>query len=186
MKFKKSQRNNIIFLAIIILMLIPQIRHPFQVFLHKGIALFSPSVETGKVENIVTFSSWKLQDELGEIIDFKDLKGKVVFLNFWATWCPPCIAELPSIQALYDAYHDKIEFVIVSNENREVIDNFLERKGYNLQTLVPLSGPTKEFNISSIPRTFLIDMDGNIVVDESRAANWNSDAIRTLIDSLLP
>ncbi|RKE92166.1 thiol-disulfide isomerase/thioredoxin [Ichthyenterobacterium magnum] len=178
------KRSNIIFLIVIALLLIPQTRLPIQVFIHKGLAMFSPSIKS-ELKDKITFSNWELKSLDGKRINFKNLEGKVVFLNFWATWCPPCIAELPQIQELYNDYNDKVEFVIVSNEKRETIQKFLDRKGYELETYISLSIYPEKLTISSIPRTFLIDKEGTIVIDKNGAANWNSDEVRSLIDKLL-
>jgi len=94
MKLSKSKRNNIFFLVVIALLIIPQTRKPIQVVLHKGLALFGPSIESERNRKLITYQDWQLEDIGGNTINFKDLKGKVVFLNFWATWCPPCIAEM--------------------------------------------------------------------------------------------
>src|SRR5690606_13783925 len=108
MKISKSQRNNIFFLVIILIIFIPQTRQPLQVLLHKGLALFSPSIEDKNERKSITDYNWQLLDETGQAFDFNDVKGKVVVINFWATWCPPCIAEMPSLEKLYNRYHEDV------------------------------------------------------------------------------
>lgn len=166
-------------------MLIPQTRKPIQVFLNKGLAMFGPSIEDESNRKILAFESWQLQDLNGNQINFKDLKGKVVLLNFWATWCPPCVAELPHIQDLNQDYKDKIEIVLVSNETSKKVQSFLDDKGFKLNSYVPLTDYPDDFDVSSIPRTFLISKTGAIVIDKTGAANWNSDAVRSQINLLL-
>jgi len=185
MKKPKFKLNNIIFLVVIALLIIPQTRQPIQVLLHKGLAMFGPSIEEETNRDSVTFEDWELKDLDGNTLNFKDLENRVVFLNFWATWCPPCIAELPSIQDLHDDYKDKIAFVLISSEKLEVVKSFKDKKGYNLNSFTPLSAYPSYFNISSIPRTFLIDKKGKIVIDKSGAANWNSETVRQQIDELI-
>ncbi|WP_412984531.1 TlpA family protein disulfide reductase [Pontimicrobium sp. IMCC45349] len=185
MKINKSQRSNIIFLVIIVLLIIPQTRKPIQIVLHKGLALFSPSVESVENRETIKFEDWKLQDINGNIINFKDLEGKVTLLNFWATWCPPCVAELPYIKDLNADYKDKIEIILVSNESANKVQSFLKAKGFELNSYMPLSEYPNAFDISSIPRTFLIGKNGAIAIDKTGAANWNSDAVRQQIEVLL-
>jgi len=60
--------------------------------------------------------AWQINDMEGNQVSFGSLNNKPVFINFWATWCPPCVAELPGIADLYEKYHDEVNFVIVSNE----------------------------------------------------------------------
>jgi thiol-disulfide isomerase/thioredoxin len=185
MKFQKKQISNIIFLVVILLFVIPQTRQPIQVFLNKGLAMFGPSIEDKSNRKTLEFDSWKLQDLQGNQINFKDLKGKVVLLNFWATWCPPCVAELPHIKDLSADYKDKIEIVLVSNESANKVKSFLKAKGFELNSYMPISEYPNTLDISSIPRTFLIGKTGAITIDKTGAANWNSDAVRQQIEVLL-
>jgi thiol-disulfide isomerase/thioredoxin len=108
-----------------------------------------------------------------------------VFINLWATWCPSCIAEFQNIQELYNDYRDKAVFLLVSDESPKNIKKFLDRKGYDIQIFNPLTNYPDDFNPRSIPRTYIIDKEGYIVVDKKGAANWNSDKVRNQLDKLL-
>ncbi|WP_338356845.1 TlpA disulfide reductase family protein [Yeosuana marina] len=185
MKLSKSQRSNLFFLLIIAILIIPQTRKPIQIFLNKGLALISPSVESKEKQTALKSYDWKLKNENGKVFNFESTKGKVVFVNFWATWCPPCIAEMPSIQKLYTDYQDKVIFLFVTSDFYSDINPFLDKNKYSFKVYRPLDGSTGLFDVPSIPRTFLIDQNGNIVIDESGAANWNSDKVRATIDGLL-
>jgi thiol-disulfide isomerase/thioredoxin len=185
MKLSKSQKSNLFFLLVIAILIIPQTRKPIQVFLNKGLALISPSLEnTEKLTKLPSYN-WKLKDEQVHVFDFESAKGKVVFINFWATWCPPCIAEMPSIQELYNDYQDKVVFLFVTTDWYSEINPFLEKNHYTFKVYRPLDNDSGLFEVSSIPRTFLIDKQGNVIIDESGAANWNSEKVRTTIDELL-
>ena len=185
MKISKSQRSNIIFLVIILVMIIPQTRQPIQIFLQKGLAMISPSVI--KSENRVTLTdyNWQLVDENGRPYNFNDAKGKVVLINFWATWCPPCIAEMPSMEKLYKDYKDDVVFLFVSNESQEVISKFKQKNDYEFLVHSAITATPKLLEASSIPRTFILDQQGHIVIDKTGAADWNSDKVRKLLDDLL-
>lgn len=185
MKLSKNQRSNIIFLVVILLLLIPQTRQPIQVFLQKGLAMISPSVIKEDKRIVLTDYDWQLVDENGELYDFNDAKGKVVLINFWATWCPPCIAEMPSMEKLYKDYKDKVVFLLVSNETQEVISKFKEKKDYEFLVHSAISPSPKLLEASSIPRTFILDQKGHIVIDKTGAADWNSQKVRQLLDDLL-
>ena len=185
MKISKSQRNNIIFLIIILIMIIPQTRQPVQLFLQKGLAMISPSVIDREDRITVTNYDWQLVDENGEYYDFNEAKGKVVLINFWATWCPPCIAEMPSMEKLYQSYKDDVVFLFVSNENQGVISKFKEKNAYEFLVYASLTANPTDLNASSIPRTFVLDQQGHIVIDKTGAADWNSKAVRGVLDELL-
>ena len=153
--------------------------------MHSVLSKFGPSVIDKEDQKKVSYASWKLRDLDGNEINYKDTKGKVVFVNLWATWCPPCIAEFQGIQDLYNDYKDEVLFLLVSNESPETIQNFLDKKGYDLPIFIPLTNYPDDFNPRSIPRTYIIDKEGHIVVDKKGAANWNGNKVRNQLDRLL-
>ena len=185
MTFLKKNLKNILFVIAIALLIIPQTRKPIQVFLQKIIAYVKPVTINNEKNTRITDYNWKLTDETNTVFNFEDTKGKVVLVNFWATWCPPCIAEMPSLQALYNDYNEKIVLLFVTTDFYSEINPFMQKNKYTFKVHRPASDYPAYFNISTIPRTFLIDKNGTIIIDESGAANWNSDKIRTTIDNLL-
>ena len=185
MKLSKSQRNNLILLAIVLVILIPQTRQPLQIMLHKGLALFSPSLVDKKDQIKLTDYNWQLVDENGDVFDFSDVKGKVVIVSFWATWCPPCIAEMPSVEKLYADYQDEVVFLLVSDENKSAISRFKQKHDYSFLVYSSTTPHPAIFDNSSIPRTYVMDKAGTIVIDKSGAADWNSKKVRELLDKLL-
>jgi thiol-disulfide isomerase/thioredoxin len=185
MKKPKLNTSNIIFVIVILLLIIPQTRQPIQVFLQRGLALFGPSIIDESEREVLTDYNWQLVNQSGEDYDFNEAKGKVVVINFWATWCPPCIAEMPSLEALYDSYKDDVVFLFVSNEDTITISKFMAKNNYSFQYYSPKTSNPKQFDVSGIPRTFILDKEGQIVVDKTGAANWNSDGVRNQLDALL-
>lgn len=113
-----------------------------------------------------------LKDQFGEEHTLSDYKGKVVFLNFWATWCPPCKGEMPDIQALYEKYGGNSEDLIVlgvagPNQGREGdvahITSFLEENKYTFPVVMDESGNSfAAYGISAFPTTYMIDKEGNV------------------------
>jgi thiol-disulfide isomerase/thioredoxin len=180
MKFTKDTISNIVFVVIIGLLLYT----PTRIYFIQLIS-FSPStIKVEKREELKRYD-WNLKGLNTPSIDFNKVKGKVVFVNFWATWCAPCRAEMPSIQEVYDDYSDKVEFVFVSNEDWNTITNFYMSKGYDLPTYNPLSKRPKEFNSETIPATFILDKNGAIAMEKNGPANWNSSKVRALLDELI-
>lgn len=186
MKKGKFNKRNIIFLIIIAIILIPQTRQPLQILLHKGFSYINQSsIIDGENRAKITYEDWYLKSDDDVLLNFKDTKGKVVFVNFWATWCPPCIAEMPSLQALYNDYKDKVVFVFSTKDDFVTIKGFKERRDFNFQVYRPSENVPSELETSSIPRTFIINKQGEIVVDESGAVDWNSAKVRGQLDQLL-
>lgn len=97
---------------------------------------------------------------------------------------PPCIAELPSIQKLYDDYGDRIEFVLLTNENPETVRRFLEKKEYDLPVFIPLMQTPETLYERSIPTNYIIERTGTVIVKETGATDWDSEKIRKLLEDL--
>ena len=133
------------------------------------------SEESNKAESNKTPAiDFELKDQYGKTHKLSDYKGKVVFLNFWATWCPPCKMEMPDIQKIYEKYEkqgEKSEVIVLSvaapntqdEKDVEGIKAFLEENGYTYPVLMDDGGYTfGAYRISSLPTTFMIDKEGNV------------------------
>ncbi|WP_456439690.1 TlpA family protein disulfide reductase [Psychroserpens sp.] len=187
-KSKKLKAYNLIFIIVIVLLIIPQTRQPIQVFINKGIvSIVKPSIIEASERQSLTNYDWRLRDAFGNNFDFHTAEGKVIVINFWATWCPPCIAEMPSIELLYQKYknNEDVVFLFVSNEDVSVIKKFISKKDYSFNVYQSLTEYPKEFNVSSIPRTFIISKKGEIVIDKSGPADWNNERVSNTIDDLI-
>ncbi len=106
-----------------------------------------------------------LTDLEGNLVTLSDFRGKAVFINFWATWCPPCRAEMPEIEALYQEYKDKDVVVIGVDilETREEVVQFVQQGGYSWIFLLDIDGEvTANYQIAAIPTSFFIDRQGVI------------------------
>ena len=108
-----------------------------------------------------------LKDQNGVKGSFSDYRGKVIFLNFWATWCPPCQRELPHIQELYEKYKDSNEVAVLTvvspggqEKNAAGIKSFLDEHNYSLPVLFDDGSMYYYFQVTSMPTTFMIDKDG--------------------------
>ncbi len=182
--FLKKHWSNIFFLAFLALLIIPQTRMPIQVFVQRLIS-FSPSEKSETERELLQDYNWNLQELNAEEVNFSQSEGKVTIVNFWATWCPPCVAEMPSFQKLYDSYGDKVDFYFVTSEKGEKVENFMNKNGYTLPIFRQIFEAPKKLQSQALPTTYLISKTGEIVVEEEGAADWNSKKMRTLLEELL-
>ncbi len=184
MNFIKKNWSNILFFTFLAVLIIPQTRMPVQVFLQRLIS-FSPSEKSEAERETLQNYNWNLLQLHGDRVNLFQSKGKVVIVNFWATWCPPCVAEMPSFQKLYDTYGDKVDFYFVTSEKPEKVEKFRKKNGYTLPIYLQTSKAPQLLESSVLPTTYLISKSGALVIVEESAADWNSEKLRTLLDKLL-
>ncbi|NJB70588.1 thiol-disulfide isomerase/thioredoxin [Saonia flava] len=184
MKFKKDQIVNGLLILGVILFLFTPVGFKMKVLMNR---LLAGSVDTLKEELQVPLDTyqWQLVDVDGNTLNFETEKGKVVFVNFWATWCPPCVAEMPSIQELYNDYGEKVSFVMVAEDKVQKAKNFITKKEYNFPVYFSKSKAPDILKSKVIPTTYIINKKGHIVIAETGAANWNSNKTRLFLDDLL-
>ncbi len=146
---------------------------------------FSPSELAMDEQRQLSDDTWKLANVKGEIVDFNTFEGQVVLVSFWATWCPPCIAEIPSFEKLYKDYSDKVAFVFVANDEPLKVARFVTKNEISLPIYFEGSRPPAQLVSKSIPATYVIDKTGKIVVAKTGVADWNGESTRALLDRLL-
>ena len=130
--------------------------------------------------------NWRVQDLDGGDVDVVQTKGKVIFLNFWATWCPPCVVEMPSIQRLYEKVKSEgIQFMCVSDEDRTKVRRFVEEGGFTFPVYTLIGEKPRILETESIPATFIISRDGQIVFKHLGAAKWDHESGVDFIKRLL-
>lgn len=112
-------------------------------------------------------------------------QGKTIFLNFWATWCPPCIAEMPDINDLHKEVGDKVVFVMVSvDKSAAKTWEFVERKGFGFPVYHSRGGTPSVFASNSIPTTYVIAPDGTIKMKQVGMARYNTKNFKEFLLSL--
>ncbi|SFH10310.1 TlpA family protein disulfide reductase [Pedobacter insulae] len=151
------------------------------------IGLFKPSISEQKNTLPVDLSSIKFKDATNKVVSLGDLKGKVVFLNFWATWCPPCLAEMPAIHKLYQKFaaDKEVVFLLVDADgNLKKAQAYLDRKNYSFPLFnVASEIPDVIFN-GSLPTTIVFDKKGRIAYNGVGAANYASPKFISFIKEL--
>ncbi len=125
---------------------------------------------------------------LGRQFESGDYRGRVTLVNFWATWCPPCVEEIPSLNQLARRYvGEPFEVVSVDfRESEQAIREFATRVSIEFPVLLDPDGRTSlAWKVFSFPSSFIIDRNGRIRYSVNRAIDWNTPEVWTLIDGLL-
>lgn len=130
----------------------------------------------------------KFKDENGKTISLKSLKGKVVFINLWATWCPPCIHEMPSINELRKTFKDNKDLVLLMVDVDGKIEKskeWMKNKKFDLPVYVPDGEIPRELFSGSIPTTIIVDKQNNIIGRQVGGADYSSKEVIDLMTTLL-
>lgn len=120
--------------------------------------------------------SFSLKDSGGNTVNLQDFQGKKVFINLWASWCPPCRAEMPSIAALHKKVDpEKVVFILLSlDENPNASLQFVKRSNINMPVYFPLENLPSLFNTRGIPATFIFNEEGRLVRQQTGAENYDT------------
>lgn len=151
------------------------------------IGLFKPNVHEDKKFINADLSAIKFKDVKGNVLSLADLKGKIIFLNFWATWCPPCLAEMPSINKFYEQYkndEDVVFIMIDADGDFAKAQNYLNRKNYKFKVYTFASDIPKNIFAGSLPTTIVFDKKGRIAMNGVGPANYASKEFLTFIQKL--
>ena len=130
----------------------------------------------------------RLKDENETIFSTESLRGKVVFINFWATWCPPCIKEMPSIYNLKKSFdgNDEIVFLLVDVDGKmEKSKAFMEKNKFDLPVSIPDSDIPTSLLGNAIPTTVILDQNGDIVWRLEGGYDYNNPEIKKALDELI-
>jgi peroxiredoxin len=144
----------------------------------------SGTVAAGKLA-----ANFKLKDLRGHEISLASLRGKVVFLNIWATWCAPCREEMPSIESLYNDFKGNKDFVVLAvsqDTDGSMVQPFIEQNHLQFTVLLdPRNEVGERYDVNGIPETFIIGRDGRIVAHHVGPYDWSNADIREALQELI-
>jgi len=171
----KDYYKNVSVLYIQEIMEIPELKSPDP----KNRPITKVDLET----NILQF-----EDLEGNKFSLRDFEGKTLFINYWATWCNPCLAEMPAMAELYEEFkdNDNIVFLYLSKEDMDVITNYIP-KDESLQKLPLYKVITDDelFKTRGTPTTFIVDKSGEILVEDVGSAAWNDEKVVNYLKSII-
>ncbi|MDY0290770.1 MAG: TlpA disulfide reductase family protein [Desulfuromonadaceae bacterium] len=142
----------------------------------------------GRVNMGTVAPNFTLENMQGEEVTLSDLQGKVVLVNFWATWCPPCRQEMPSMESLYRHLKDQgFEMLAINVEKNgpEAVSSFLSDKSHSFPILFdPQAQVQRLYNVSKYPETFVVDRNGIVVEHVVGAIDWMQPSVVEYLENL--
>jgi len=122
-----------------------------------------------------------------ETLTLSDMRGSVIFVNVWASWCPPCIAEMPTIESLYSELrdHDNIRFILLSmDEEKERAVNFMENRNFETPYMFPASQIPSALRGTVLPTTYVISKEGQVIYEKRGIADYSTAPFRNWLVEL--
>lgn len=184
MKISKKTILNIVLILVVLSFFVTPMGHYGKILLNRMFS-FSPSLIEETERKEITDYDWKLKDSDWNFFNFERSRGNVVFINLWASWKLPSEAELGSVQELYDKYKGKMDFYIITNENRPPVEEFMEKHGFTFPVTYLIIGEKMPIDASKVPSSYLVDKSGNIVIHEEGIADWSTNKVYKLLDGLI-
>lgn len=126
-------------------------------------------------------------DETGRVVSLAEFEGSVIFLNVWATWCPPCIAEMPSIQSLHDEMKEvpNVAFILVSmDEEFDRAKQFMQRRNFSMPIYHYRSRSRETYESTVIPTTYVITKDGRLAMEKRGLAKYDTPEFKDFMITL--
>ncbi|WP_120182104.1 TlpA family protein disulfide reductase [Pelobium manganitolerans] len=188
MKYIKS---NIGFIISMVVLAVIALNPEAKSLLLKGLiksGLYEPDFVPAKAEGERAVPSALFRSVNGELIDVANSKGKVIFINFWAEWCPPCIAEMPSISNLAKHFKDEKDLLfLMANVDGELkaSQDYFEKNNYPLPAFIPAGTIPKSIFQGTLPTTVIINKNGDIVYQHDGIADYNTQETKDFIKRLL-
>ncbi|MGB5553888.1 MAG: TlpA disulfide reductase family protein [Flavobacteriaceae bacterium] len=181
---KKSSIYTLLVIALVLSFFVTPLGDFSKELLNKWYAT-SPTVISAENRGSIENYNWKLKDADWKVFSFERSKGKVVFINFWASWNLPSRAQMDDIQKLYDRYKGKVDFYIITDEERALPEEFMARKGYTFPITYQIIGEATPLELLKSPGSYILDKKGNIAVHQNAISDWDNSTVYHLIDQLL-
>lgn len=173
-------KKNILNASFIVLLLVIVFVPAAKSFMLQGlmkIGFLKPNITQNQKTISTDLAMIKFKDAEGSEINLADLRGKIVFINFWATWCPPCLAEMPSVNSLHQKFMDDKDVVFImvdADGNFEKSQTYMNKRQYKMPVYHMASSIPENLFKGSLPTTIVFDKKGRIAFHEEGAANYGS------------
>ncbi|MGZ5247195.1 MAG: TlpA family protein disulfide reductase [Flavitalea sp.] len=144
-----------------------------------SVGIFSTSIDKASENKsaLPKAAAFSYRNEKGETVSTESLKGKVVFINFWASWCPPCRAEMPSIYDLYNKFKNDERYVFIfmnEDEDKQKAVNYLKKEGFDMPIMTASGTISSELYSGTLPTTIVLNKKGEVAMKHEGMAKYSS------------
>ncbi|WP_298472449.1 TlpA disulfide reductase family protein [uncultured Maribacter sp.] len=175
---------NVLLIAAVISFFVTPVGYYGKVYLNRIFAKTPSIILSGEREQIANYD-WKLKNAEWQFFNFNKSKGKVVFINFWASWRLPCAAELQEIQEVYSTYGNAVDFYIITDEEREPVELFMKKNKFTFPVTYLIIGGDSPLDVLEPPASYVLNKKGEIVIKETDIADWDNATISALLEELI-
>jgi len=184
MKVSKKTVLNVLLFAFILSFFVTPLGDYSKELLNVWFAT-TPKVISAENRAKISDYIWKLKDADWDFFSFEEASGEVVFINFWASWHLPSRAQLTGIQKLYDRYKGKVRFYIITDQERELPEELMARKGYTFPLTYLVLSEQSPIEILKPPGSYILDKHGFIAVHQTAISDWDNATVYELLDQLI-
>ena len=182
---EKTKRNkkflnifgNILFFGLLLILLFNPNAKAWLMQRLMDVGLFKPTIEKSLTNTTPEALNFTYRDAAGNNLSSEKLKGKVVFINFWATWCPPCRAEMPSLEAMYQQFKDDTDYAFIFINEDETIskaEKYLSENNFTMPLLVRTSDFPSTLYSGTLPTTLILNKKGVLVMKHTGVGNYSA------------
>jgi len=187
-KFKRKRWYgkliDVVFVVLLILLIIPSSRKEVMTYASKVRMYLTSVEESAAPQKLASLHTLQFVDQEGAYHQLDDFLDKPVFINYWATWCPPCRAEMPALEKLYQQYGGRVHFLFISKQPMERQQAFLTSQGYDLPVYQLASRPGGSLSYSVLPTSLVISKDNRMLLRKEGAVNWQSKQVKKIFEGL--
>lgn len=169
--------GNILFFGLLLLLFFNPNAKAWLMQRLMDVGLFKPKIEKQITNTAPEALNFTYRDAAGNNFSSDSLKGKVIFINFWATWCPPCRAEMPSLEAMYQEFKDDDNYAFIFiNEDEDILKakKYLAANNYSMPLLVKTSTFPSSLYSGTLPTTLILNKEGVLLMKHTGVGNYNA------------
>jgi thiol-disulfide isomerase/thioredoxin len=152
-------------------------------------SLVPPDSSSGSIQFLSAAPELPVFDQAGKKTDLSKEKNRILVVHFWATWCPPCVEEIPALSQFWDKYRDRADidlYAVSVDKDWKTIETFMKKHPSTIPVFLdPSAATARRFGTTQYPETYIVNRSGRVLFRIQGAVNWSDPEIRTRIEQLI-